>query len=70
MFKLFVKLLVNITQCMSITAIGYHSKTDRRKCKHLDSGGFGGYICKCGHQIETTPRISKDSETCRDKDIA
>jgi len=63
-------MVVNITECMQLSALGYGFKTGRRKCKHLDKGGFGGYICKRGNQIDPIPKISKDSEICRDKEVS
>jgi hypothetical protein len=51
------------------SARGYSS--GRGRCKHLDKGVFGGYICKLGHQIESiTPRISNDMEICKDKEVS
>jgi hypothetical protein len=50
---------------------GYGYGSGRRRCKHLDKGAFGGYICKRGNQIESvTPRISKDSEICEHKEVS
>ena len=60
---------VNISICMQYTERGFGS--GRRKCKHLDIGAFGGYKCKLGNQIDfITPRISKDIESCKDKEVA
>ena len=61
-------MLVNITECMKIS--GLSTTTGRRKCKHLDKGSFGGYICKRGNQIDPIPRIRKDSEICKDKEVS
>ncbi len=62
-------MIVNITECMQISTPGFRTTTNRRKCKHLVKGGFGGYICKRGNQIESIPRISKDSEICKFKEV-
>jgi hypothetical protein len=64
-------MIVNITACMQYLEIGSHSKTGRGKCKHLDKGVFGGYICKLGNQIDfVTPRIGKEYENCKDKEVS
>ncbi len=61
---------VNVTECMQYTERGFAVLSGRRKCKHLDKGVFGGYVCKLGHRIDFTPRISKDNPICKDKEIA
>ena len=61
---------INITECMQTPARSFAVLIGRRKCKHLEKGAFGGYVCKLGHRIEYTPRISRDNITCRDKEIA
>jgi hypothetical protein len=63
-------MVVNITECMQYRANGWNIRAGRRKCKYLDRGTFGGYFCKLGNQIDTVPRISKDTEVCRSKNIA
>ena len=55
---------------MHLPALGDSSRTGRSKCKHLDKGPFGGYICKVGNQIDPIPRISKDNIICKDKEFA
>jgi len=66
-------MVVNITTCMTFTtrrllpARSYSN--GRGRCKYLSKGGFGGYICKRGIQIESIPRISKDSEICKYKEV-
>jgi hypothetical protein len=55
---------------MTFSAQGYFAKIGRRKCKHLEKGTFGGYLCKLGHQIDSTPRISTNNIPCKDKEIA
>ena len=63
-------MMINITECQQYPARGLTVLGGRRKCKHLDKGTFGGYVCKLGHKIDYTPRISKDNITCTDKEIA
>jgi hypothetical protein len=61
-------MVINITTCMMYLERSYSS--DRGRCKHLVRGGFGGFVCKLGNQIEfVSPRISKDVETCKDKEV-
>ena len=63
------RMVVNITECMQYPERGFGS--GHRRCKHLDKGIFGGYICKRGHQIDSvTPRLSRDSEICKDKEVS
>jgi hypothetical protein len=65
-----MRMLINISACMRYPARGYNFNTGRDRCKYLSQGVFGGYICKHGHQIESvTPRIGKDSEICKDKEV-
>ncbi len=62
-------MVINITECMQYS--GHSFRSGRRRCKHLDKGAFGGYICKLGNQIDfLAPRLSKDNEICKDKEIS
>ena len=61
-------MIVNITACIRYPERGFSS--GRGNCKHLDKGVFGGYICKLGNQIDPIPRISTDSEICKDKEVS
>ena len=66
-------MVFNITTCMQKpeNGFGFGFGFGRRRCKHLEKGAFGGYICKRGNQIDfMTPKISKDNPICKDKEIS
>ncbi len=59
---------INITNCMMYLERNFSSDVGR--CKHLKKGSFGGFVCEIGHPIEfISPRIGKDVETCKDKEV-
>ncbi len=61
-------MVVNIAICMQYAEHGFGS--GHRRCKHLDQGVFGGYVCKQGHQIDfVAPRIAADNQVCKDREI-
>jgi hypothetical protein len=66
-----MRMVINITTCMQKPENGLSFGFGRRRCKHLEKGAFGGYICKRGNQIDfMTPKISKDNRICKHKEIS
>ena len=68
-----MRMVFNITTCMQKpeNGLSFGFGFGRRRCKHLEKGAFGGYICKRGNQIDfMTPKISKDNPICKDKEIS